>query len=51
MYNLSISFEKIDHLSEIFKLIQEQKPVKKEKKPDKKRGKSTEQFHLRAFEK
>ncbi len=32
MYNLSITFENIDQLSEFIKLIQEQKPVKKEKK-------------------
>ena len=31
MYNISISFENIDQLSEFIKLIQEQKPVKKEK--------------------
>jgi hypothetical protein len=49
MYNISISFENIDQLSEFIKLIQEQKPIKKEKNPDEKRGKSTKQFHLRAI--
>lgn len=48
MYNITISFESIDQLTEFIKLIQEQKPVKKEKNPDEKRGKSTKQFHLRA---
>ncbi len=50
MYNISICFENIDQLSEFIKLIQEQKPIKKEKNPDEKRGKSTKQFHLRAKE-
>ena len=48
MYNITISFESIDQLTEFIKLIQEQKPVKKEENPDEKRGKSTKQFHLRA---
>ena len=50
MYNITISFESIDQLTEFIKLIQDQKPTKKEKTPDEKRGKSTKQFHLRAKE-
>jgi hypothetical protein len=50
MYNITISFESIDQLTEFIKLIQDQKPAKKEKNPDEKRGKSTKQFHLRAKE-
>ena len=50
MHRITLSFETIDQLSEFIKLIQEQKPVKKEKNPDEKRGKSTKQVHLRAKE-
>ncbi len=44
MYNLSISFENIDQLSEFIKLIQEQKPVKKEKKTTKSVGNPQNNF-------
>ena len=48
MHSITLSFETIDQLSEFIKLIQDQKPAKKDKNPDEKRGKSTKQFHLRA---
>jgi len=44
MYNISISFENIDQLSEFIKLIQEQKPIKKEKTPMKSVGNPQNNF-------
>ena len=44
MYNISISFEKIDQLSEFIKLIQEQNPVGKKKKTMKSVGNPQNNF-------